>query len=292
MSSPNGVSYKMNVKLYRFTLAIIAILSFILIHCGPPKTDYELPRKTCAPSNLTVQPGDSSMLLKWDTGCTDNIVLTGYNIYIQSKPLNEKYQYRDLPSKIKPYNSGPYPGDTDPEDSYETINIGNLENGVEYFVTVRAAYADRGHSMASNEVSVICRPEGEFELAYRYAGENDGFNLAEGTVVRADSDSNDLYFYHKDGLDYLASPKRLNGYLRESQFYSLGVTEDIYQHPEIELDIPPVDRIPIRVGESCLIKTSDGNFAKIRLEEASGELKGRTLKLRYIYQTLKNRMRF
>jgi len=146
--------------------------------------------------------------------------------------------------------------------------------------------------MASNEVSVICRPEGELELAYRYADENDGFCFAESLPVRADSDKNDLYFYHKDGLDYLASPHRLNGYLRDSEFYSLGLTDDIYQHPELELDIPPVDRIPIRIGESCLIKTADGNYTKIRLEDASGELKERKLKLRYIYQTLKNRMRF
>ncbi len=274
------------------TILILSLSALFLIQCGPPPGDGELPRKRCAPSNLIVKPGDGSLFLKWDTGCTDDILLTGYNVYIETRPLNEKYRYRDLPSRIKPFNSGPYPGDTDPENRYETFLIGNLENGVEYFVTVRAAYSNRKQSMASNEVAAICRPEGEFELAFRYTDENDGFSFAESSSVRADGDRNDLYFYHKDGMDYLASPKRLNGYLRNSEFYSLGRTDDIYQYPELEFDIPPSDRIPVMVGESYLIKTSDGNYTKIRIEDAVGERKERKLKIRYIYQTLKNRMRF
>lgn len=100
-----------------------------------------------------------------------------------------------------------------------------------------------------------------------------------------------MYFYHQGGFDFIASPQRLNGFIRKSEFYSLGKSEDI-SVPRIELDIPPVEKMPVKEGESYLIKTADGNYAKIRVEKISGEGKQRVLTLSYIYQTVPGLMRF
>ena len=277
---------------------ILLCAVFLLLQCAPakrfPSTEGEYREELyfCAPTKLTIKPGNRNLFLKWNTNCPPNVLLSGYNIYLLVDPLDDKYLDAELPSRIKPYNSSPYPGDTDPEGTYETILIENLENGGEYFVTIRTVFPDGNLSISSNQVAAICRPEGEFRLASRYADVNDGFSLVKGRTVRADAADNDIYFFSKDGFDYFASPHRLNGFLRESQFYSLGKTKDIYQYPKFDLDIPALDKIPMRPGESYVVKTSNGNFAKIRIESISGEGKSRYLRVRYIYQTIPNLLRF
>jgi hypothetical protein len=241
---------------------------------------------------LEIRSNDRSLFLKWDTNCPKETLLSGYYIYLENKPTYVEYHNTAPPSNIKPLNHEPYPGDTDPEDRWETMEINNLDNGVEYYVSVRALFPDQTVTISSNEVNVMCRPEGEFDLAFRYADLNDGFSFAAGKAVRADSETNDLYFYHKDGFDFIASPHRLNGFLRKSQFYSLGATKNIYQYPKLDIDIPAVERMPVHEGELYLVKTADGNFAKMRIEKTSGERKGRILKIKYIYQTRKDLMRF
>jgi len=246
----------------------------------------------CAPTNLTVQANDGSLFLKWETDCPDDIALSGYNIYLQKSPMYPDYHDEAPPGRIDPFNSTPYPGDTDPDNSFETMSINNLPNGVEYFISVRTVFPDNTMTVSSNEVSVICRPEGNFELAFRFSGLNDGYSFKTGKSVRADGELNDIYFYSKDGFDFIASPRRLNGFLRDSRIYSLGKTKNIYQYPELKLDIPPVEKIPVMLGESYLVYTADGNYAKIRIEDVSGEGKQRLLKISYIYQTLRELMRF
>ncbi|MEW6015988.1 MAG: hypothetical protein AB1690_11765 [Candidatus Zixiibacteriota bacterium] len=271
---------------------------FIHISCAPakrfPRDEGEIRKELyfCAPTKLTIKPGNRNLFLKWNTNCPPNVLLSGYNIYLLREPLDDRYLDSEMPSRIKPYNSAPYPGDTDPEGSFETMLIDNLENGTEYFVTVRTVFPDGSLSVSSNQVAAICRPEGEFLLAFRYADINDGFSFAAGKPVRADASGNDLFFFSKDGFDYISSPHRLNGFLRESQFYSLGATRDIYQHSRFSLDIPAMDRIPVRAGESYAVKTADGNYAKIRIESIVGEGKDRRMRVKYIYQTIPNLLRF
>jgi len=258
--------------------------------CGP-KVQLKSFGTECAPTNLEVKADDETLMLKWNTNCPDGRLLSGYYIYLEKKPLAD-YRNQAPPRGVKPLNHDPYPGDTDPEDRWETMKIEHLDNGVEYYVSVRALYPDRTVSIASNEVAVMPRPEGEFELAFRYSDLNDGFSFANCETVRADGELNDLYFYHKDGIDFIASPHRLNGFLRKSSFYSLGKTKSIYQYPELDLDFAPVEKIPALVGESYLVKTADGNFAKIRIEQITGENKERRMFIKYIYQTNKEQMSF
>lgn len=259
--------------------------------CGAPRRAVVV-RTECAPTNLVVKSNNRGMFLRWDSNCPENTVLSGYYIYLEEKPLYDKYAYRNVPRSVKPLNESVYPGDTDPEDSFETMKIDNLDNGVEYFVSVRTVYPDNSISVSSNEVGVVCRPEGEFDLAFRFSDLNDGFSFISGTAVRADGEENDLYFYHKDGFDFIASPHRLNGFLRKSKFYSLGKTKDIYQYPELDLDIPPVEKMPVIDGESYLIHTADNRYVKIRIERVWGEKKERKLRIKYIYQTAEGLMRF
>jgi hypothetical protein len=246
----------------------------------------------CAPANLEVKSNDQTLFLKWDTNCPKESLLSGYYIYLEDKPIYAAYHNLAPPRGIKPLNHDPYPGDTDPEDRWETMEINNLDNGIEYYVSIRALYPDRTVSVSSNEVIVMCRPEGTFELAFRYSDLNDGHSFADDATVRADGETNDLYFYHKDGFDFIASPHRLNGFLRKSFFYSLGKTENIYQYPKLDLDFQPVEKMPVHEGESYLIETADNNFAKVRIENITGEGKKRRMKINYIYQTIKGQMRF
>lgn len=286
MPETNGVDCRMKKIFLLFILALYAT------GCGPSVRYEELIMDECTPGKLSIQPNDRQLTLKWDTNCPRDRLISGYFIYLEAKPVSDKNLLSYPPKSLKPFNLAPYPGDTDPETSYETMLISNLENGVEYFVSVRTVFPDKKLSVSSNQVSTMCRPEGEFELAYRYAATNDGFSFSNNEAVRADAEGNDLYFYYKDGFDFVASPHRINGFLRESEFFSLGKTKDIYQYPTMDIDFEAVEKMPVIVGESYLIKTADNRFAKIRIEDASGEGKQRVLKIKYIYQTKDNLMRF
>jgi hypothetical protein len=280
------------MKHYGLLLFCLFILLLMTGCVGPIRQPSVPIASECAPANLIVQANDGSLYLKWDADCPDNRVLSGYYIYLQESPIWQSYHNAVPPRRIEPFNSTPYPGDTDPDNSFETMTINNLPNGVEYYVSVRTVFPDKTVTVSSNEVSVICRPEGQFELAFRYSAINDGYSFKTAKSVRADGELNDIYFYSKDGFDFIASPKRLNGFLRDSRIYSLGKTTNVYQYPELKLDIPPVEKIPVMLGESYLIYTADGNYAKIRIEDVSGEGKQRLLKISYIYQTVKDLMRF
>jgi hypothetical protein len=280
---------------------ILLFLSILIIsQCAPP-TKRIIPRETgekagkvreCTPAKVAVQPGNHKLVIRWDPNCSDSVILSGYNIYLLNKPLDKKDYGPNPSSRIKPHNSVPYPGDTGTDSRLESMEINNLDNGREYFISVRAVYPDESVSAISDEISAICRPEGEFTLEFRYAGLNDGFSFARGLSVRADASANDIYFFQKDGFDFIASPHRLNGFLRKSELYSLGKTESIYQYPKFELTNPSAEKLPVLRGESYLIKTADGNYAKIWLQGATGEGKERTLKFIYIYQTIKGLIRF
>jgi hypothetical protein len=273
-------------------LILLFVPVLIAAGCAPSHRGGLPAVSECAPTNLEAKSNDRTLSLKWNTNCPDDKLLSGYNIYLLESPLDSQYYTTTLPTKLKPYNHTPYPGDTDPASDYETMTITNLDNGREFFITVRTVFPDNSMTVSSNEVGIMCRPEGAFELAFRYSGLDDGFSFKSGESVRADSDENDIYFFHKDGFDFIASPKRLNGFIRDSKFYSLGKTEDIYQYPELTLDIPAVEKIPVIPGESYIVGTADGNYAKIRIEDAFGENKERRLKIYYIYQTVKGLMRF
>ncbi len=275
----------------------LLLLILIVVQCAPKRKVFteegELTKPPpCTPERLIARAGYKKVILRWDTNCPRGVILSGYNIYLITDEVTEEDLRSNYGNRLRPYNAEPYPGDTEAEGQSETMTIDNLQDGKEFYFSVRTVFPDGTMSEFSNLANAVCRPEGEFVLAYRYSGTNDGFSFSKGKAVRADASANDIYFFQKDGIDFIASPARLNGFLRKSQFFSLGKTSDIYQHPKFEIDIPPEERLPVMPGESYLIKTADGNFAKIRIEQIAGQEKERTLRIRYIYQTIKGLIRF
>ena len=128
--------------------------------------------------------------------------------------MRKDYPGATLPSSVKPFNPTPFPGDTNPDDGVEHFTAEGLQNGVTYYVTIRTVYPDGTLSPPSREVGVVCNPRGEVEISIRYESEHDGYSFAGDRYVRADTDENDLYFFSKDGIDYIASPDRLDGFLK------------------------------------------------------------------------------
>jgi hypothetical protein len=262
----------------------ILVISFLVVFsgCAPKKVviPLEVPatptKPNVTPFGLLVEPKNGGMELKWKQNGTGNI--SGYNIYILQSPVlgSEK-------PAVKPYNNEPYPGDTNPDDEWITYNAQGLTNGVKYFVSVRVIYPDYSLSKSSNEITTICGPRSEFSLSVRYQSDKDGYSLMKDHYVKADSDENDLYFYSKDGVDYLASPTRLNGYLRESKFVQVNA-EDSFDKEGNKL--PPVvkgsfeDKISVKPGDRVLLKTVEGYSALLTVVAVSGHDKSREISIR------------
>ena len=125
-------------------LLIIAGCIVFVIGCGPPRQTSRPVTDECAPTNLMVQSNDSTLYLKWDTNCPEEKAMSGYSIYIEESPIYEKYGKMSLPKKIERFNRLLYPGDTDPENRFETMTINNLTNVVEYYVSIRTVFPDKG----------------------------------------------------------------------------------------------------------------------------------------------------
>ncbi|MCX6833610.1 MAG: fibronectin type III domain-containing protein, partial [candidate division Zixibacteria bacterium] len=204
--------------------AILTVL--VLAGCGPvtvrQSSETPLPtetRKQVSIADLRVSVNDKSMIVSWKR--IGQGAISGYNIYISERPLFALYPDAHVDSSIAPYNATPFPGDTNPEDSVENFEATHLENGVKYFVTVRVVFPDGLVSRPSSEVTVVCGPRGEIELPIRYQSSPDGYSFEKNAYTDANSTDNDLYFYSKDGRDYLASPRRLDGFINDTRFLVL-----------------------------------------------------------------------
>ena len=267
--------------------AIATLLVFgLLISCTPKKTADET-GATIRPVNLLVEPGHEGMKLVWST--TGTGLSTGYRIYISETPLAAKYPGAELPDNVKSFNHAPYPGDTNPDDDLIHFDADGLDNGKKYYVSVRVQYTNRTLSAPSNEVAVVCGGRGSIELTVRYEGEQDGFSFAENEFVRADADANDLYFYSKEGTDYLASPVRLNGFLRDSKFVVLpyrGTYDEVASRVMDSAPPPDSDRIAVREGDWVLLETHDGHHVLLTLTGATGKDQERKIVLDYAYCSL------
>ncbi|HOP08124.1 MAG TPA: hypothetical protein PLF13_12620 [candidate division Zixibacteria bacterium] len=266
-------------------LSILSIVSLGLWHCGPPQSAEEVsPYAACYPYDLQTAVNDGSITVMWRSQYNRNI--SGYNIYISDDPVAANYPGTDLPSLIKPFNHTVYAGDTDPSDSVEHFEAAGLENGKPYYVSVRIVFPDRSVSKPTKEKRVICGPQGEIELSIRYAGEHDGFSFESNTYIPAGDVDNDLYFFSKDGHDYLASPSHLDAFLSYSKLKSVGEGGDLDQVTERlpKISSRPVDdRIEVKVNQWVWIVTGEGNNALVKVLDISGSGKERRIKLFYAF---------
>ncbi len=262
-------------------LITISLLVLSLIGCGPPEPAGEQPG-SCVPSAVTVESGDGSMKVGWRLHC--NSMISGYNIYISPSSLQAYADTGTIPEET--HNTTVYPGDTDPDDPTVYYEAGGLENGVLYQVAVRVMFADRTLSPPSKPIPAICGPSGEFDLAARYSGEEDGFSFILGRHVRADDLSNDLYTYSRNGVHYLASPSRLDGFLRATRFSKQPENWDLRKEilsGRALGNSPTEERLPIREGDLIWMTTPENHHVQLEVIALSGDNNKSTVRLRYVY---------
>lgn len=245
------------------------------------------------PLDLEVEPESERMTVRWRRA--GDGLISGYNIYIGQEPATRDSLGLNATDTLTPFNIGPYPGDTDPDDEVESFQAENLINGVKYYVTVRVIYPDGSLSPASNEVVAVCGPRGEITLDQRYRGSHDGFSFDKNTYVEADASANDLYYYSANGTDYLASPRRLGGYLRQSRFAHLSLTgtlQDIRPRLAKTKSEPSEDKIEIKPGDWIHIRSEDDRNAVMRVLGFEGDGRSRKVRLYLAYCPVAGEMLF
>ena len=271
---------------------LVLLVMIIAAGCGPTKKPSEV-STTIYPYDLSVSGGNRKLELSWKAHGEG--LISGYNIYISRTSLAAEYPDGKYPATVKPHNLTVFPGDTNPEDKVEHYDAEGLENGVKYYVTVRTVMSDRSLSRPSNEVAVVAGPRGEITLDSRYQGEHDGYSFEEEAYTGADADNNDIYFYSLDGVDYLASPTRLNGFLRESKFLVLpykGDLSDILAKVNGAELSPSEIRTKISTGSWVLMRTADKANVLLKVLGFSGEGKDRQVNLQFAVSGLKSEIFF
>ena len=198
-----------------FRIAALLLLIFTLITCGPSGSGGEY-SKSVYPYDMQVDVDRNQMTISWKKH--GNGAISGYNIYISDKELAKDFPGSKLPSTVNPFNASFFPGDTDPSDGIEHFLAEGLENGKKFFVSVRVVFPDRSLSKPSEEILAVCGSRGDISLVIRNQGKNDGYSFYEDKQVGADNESNDIYFFSKDGKDYIDSPSRLDSFLRNIRY--------------------------------------------------------------------------
>lgn len=266
----------------RFIIALP--LAFVFASCGPkPQPAEETKPAAVTVAKLAVETNDHKMTVAWQKQGSGAI--SGYNVYIANEAADNHKNQDD----VKPYNDVPFPGDTNPDDGIEHYVAGDLENGVKYHVWVRVVYPDGSLSAPTGEMTAMCGPKGEIELDYRHKGDHDGFSFEQNEYVDASSIDNDVYFYAIDGVDYLASPSRLDGFINHSQLIVVklaGDYEALTRSLMTNKVTPTDDRAAVKARDWVLVKTQRGSYALLHVLSFSGEGEKRRVKLSYAYHVI------
>ena len=264
------------------------LLIFLLLAvagCGPrPGDEYAA---GVYPVDLSVAVDDKQMILAWET--RGEGAIAGYNIYISDDPLVARYPGAAIDSSVEIFNRTPYPGDTNPDDGREYLEAAGLDTGVRYYESVRVVYPDRSVSRPTAEVEAICGPRGEIELAIRYQSDRDGYSFEENNYVRADASRNDLYFFSRDGVDYLGSPRRLSGFINDTRFLILpyrGSFDEVRARVAESKLTATADQVEISPGDWVLLKSNSGAHALVNVKRLSGDGRDRRVSLFFAYSAL------
>ena len=270
----------------------VVVLALLLSACAPPPKPSESPKpaeavttRLCLPHDLTVEGRAShTARIAWNPGCSEVRILRGFNIYLSTAPLAAKFPGPDLPDTILSFNREVYPGDTLGNPDRETYTLDSIPNAIRFFIHARAVNIDNTLSLPTNEVQLICYPQGVIELEESFSGRRDGFSFSEENYCRTDALANDLYFYHRNGDDFLCSPSRLGPVNRPTKIYDAG--EGI---PLAELDAlapigSPLEKILIRVGTNLVIITADGRPAALHVTGTGVENDKHKVVIEYLFK--------
>ena len=265
---------------------ITAILIIVVIAgCGPKVSDEV--STGCVPQDLRVVPNSGTMTVIWKSDCQR--LIGGYNVYISEEPLRQTYPTEELPPSVAAFNRTPFPGDTNPDDAEEHFEANGLSDGVKYYVTVRTVFPDRSLSRPSEEIVISCGARGEIELPIRYRSDNDGFSFARNDYVSSTDLANDLCFFSKDGVDYLMSPSRLDGFLKENKLAlvkSRGELSAVRAKVAASNAAPAEERVAVKKGDWVHILTNDNKHALVQVLDVSGQGNDRTIKLFVAYSSV------
>jgi len=239
----------------------------------------------CIPSSLIVDSTASSYaLIAWNPGCPGLRILRGFNVYVSPVPLAADYPGSDLSPDFRPYNRDIYPGDTLGNPKRESYAIEDLENARQYYVHVRDVYIDGTLSPPSNEIPLVVYSQGQFTLMPSFTGDHDGFDFAAGEYCRTDALNNDIYFYSKDGADYLCSPARLGPVNRETEIFSAGTGVAPENWMEMNPDDEFTERVRLQEGGVYILITADGYPVKLNVLSMTGNGDERQITFDYIYK--------
>lgn len=257
---------------------------FLLISCGPPAGGGDESVR-CQPRNLIIDTiGNGRAIVAYNPGCTGTRIMRGFNFYVSTRPLAKEYPGRDLPSSIQPHNPEVYPGDPEGSARRETFEIKNIANATRYYVHMRAVYNDKSLSLPTNEIELVCYPQGEVELAISYSGEQAGFSFVKDNFCKTDALENDLYFYHKDGIDYLCSPSRLGPVNRASKIFMVAagmVGGGLNKYRPVG---PHYKRLKLKSDLRIILETEDGYNVSLHIKRIEGEGKDRRVIFEYLYK--------
>jgi hypothetical protein len=256
---------------------IAAIVPLLLIACKPKQGPGEY-TNGAYPYDLKLEVDNGMIDVAWKKH--GEALVSGYNIYLSEQSLQDKYPEGNYPKDSKPFNSTVFPGDTNPDDGVEHFIAEGLTNGMMYYVSVSVVNPDQTLSMATEELSAVPAPKGEITLAARFGGKNDGYAFFKDEFVSADHVDNDIYYYSRRGKHYLASPTRLDGFLRDSKLVLLPLEGDYanIRGQITEQDyIPSDDRIEVNEGDWVLLSTADSRFVLIQVRKLSSDGKDTSL---------------
>jgi hypothetical protein len=281
------------------TVAAI-LLALVLGGCGP--TGVKEPAEISLPggvsgkvsvADLQVTVNDKQMTVSWRK--VGQGAISGFNIYISDQSLAARYPGALIDSAIRPYNPVPFPGDTNPDDGVEYFEATQLGNGVRYYVSVRVVFPDGSLSVPSAEVSAVCGPRGEIELPIRHQSTPDGYSFEKNAYTGANSVDNDLYFFSRDGQDFLASPRRLDGFINDTRFEVLpfkGSFDEVTQRLVGFSVSAAEDQVQVEIGDWVLARCERGTSALLQVKSLTGAGQKRRVALFFAYSAVEGELLF
>ena len=251
---------------------------------APVETKPPVETARCLPHDLTVDSLDNHYArIAWNPGCPETRILRGFNIYLSRKPSPENRNSRAKDMAI-PYNETVYPGDAEGRADRESFEFRDLTLSTRYFARVRAVYDDSTFSPPTNEVEIIGYPQGAITLAESYFGRQDGFSFEKNDYCKTDAMENDLYYYSKDGRNFLCSPLRISRVNRKTEIFTTDKQGTLADLAHIEPRGKGLDKAEIFPGTILLIKTATGNRAALRIVKCvdAGVVRETTIQYYYL----------
>lgn len=268
----------------RTVLALAGLLLCLACQTTVQRPEIGIPKGTVpgrpVPVSLTVEPGSRSLLVSWSMTSEDGVA--GYNIYVEPVASDGSVMEKSGP---QPFNATVFPGDTDPDDPRQVFRADGLSNGTNYRIAVSSVYTDGKEQLGSESTQATPRPCGEFSLAVRGKGANDGYCFDQERPVDAHDTLNDLYFFSRDGIDYLNSPARQEGLLKGNTLVRLSVSGSVAAHRPPQGSIPAhatEEKVAVRKGDWVMIESPSHQFTLVQVRDITGEGEKRMFRAYFI----------